>query len=219
MALDKGAAANTVYKGYAPASQITLSARASGGTAPYKYLWNNGAATPAISVSPSTGTNYTVTVTDASGCVVTASKQVNVIDVRCGNSNDKVIVCQVAPGNGKSKSICIASSAVAAQLRNGSSLGECVQAATTNRLTEEAGEELKLLAWPNPSSSTFTLRLNNAVTGTYSMIVRDAVGRVVEQKKWDGERPQEIGANYKPGIYSVSVMAGEKMLNVLVVKQ
>jgi hypothetical protein len=94
-----------------------------------------------------------------------------------------------------------------------------VQAATTNRLTEEAGEELKLLAWPNPSSSTFMLRLNHAVTGTYSMIVRDAVGRVVEQKKWDGERPQEIGANYKPGIYSVSVMAGEKMLNVFVVKQ
>jgi uncharacterized delta-60 repeat protein len=217
--LDNGAAVNTVYKGYVPASQITLTAKPGGGSTPYKYSWNNGAGTPTISVSPSTGTNYSVTVTDASGCVVTASKHVNVIDVSCGNNNDKVIVCQSAPGNGKSKSVCIASSAVAAQLRNGSRLGECMQAAITTRLTEEATEELKLLAWPNPSSSTFTLRLNNAVPGTYSMIVRDALGRVVEQKKLDGERPEEIGVNYKRGIYSVSVVAGEKMLNVLVLKQ
>ena len=218
-ALGKGVDANTIYMGYASAAQITLTAKPGGGTTPYKYLWNNGAGTPAISVSPSTATDYTVTVTDASGCVVTASKHVNVTDVRCGNNNDKVIVCQVAPGNGKFKPVCIASSAVVAQLKNGSRLGECMQGATTNRLTEQTTDELKLLAWPNPTSSTFKLQLNNAAPGAYSLIVRDVLGRVVEQKNLDGERPVEIGRNYKPGTYFVSVLTGAKVLNVLVVKQ
>jgi gliding motility-associated-like protein len=43
----------------------------SGGTAPYNYSWSNGASTQSVS-SLSTG-NYTVTVTDANGCVAVSS--------------------------------------------------------------------------------------------------------------------------------------------------
>lgn len=45
---------------------------------------------------------------DASGCSGTASKLVNVVDVRCGNNLDKVLVCRVPPGNpGNATTNCV----------------------------------------------------------------------------------------------------------------
>ncbi len=45
----------------------TLTASASGGTAPYSYLWSTGATTASTTVTPLVNTTYTVTVTDALG--------------------------------------------------------------------------------------------------------------------------------------------------------
>lgn len=50
-------------------SSATLSASATGGTAPYTYSWSTGATTQNITVSPASNANYTVTVTDAMGNV------------------------------------------------------------------------------------------------------------------------------------------------------
>jgi len=49
-----------------------------GGTAPYTYLWSNGGTTSNISVSPVVTTSYTVTITDANGCITTGSVTVTV---------------------------------------------------------------------------------------------------------------------------------------------
>lgn len=67
-----------------------LSSNASGGSAPYTYLWqpvNQSGAN--ISVTPTTTTTYTVTVTDANGCTNTATVTVNV--------NPPLLVTAVTP--------------------------------------------------------------------------------------------------------------------------
>lgn len=55
-------------------SSTTLTANVSGGTAPFSYLWNNGATTSSIFTGQG---NYTVVVTDAIGCTGTQSYNLN----------------------------------------------------------------------------------------------------------------------------------------------
>jgi hypothetical protein len=54
---------------------VSATLTASGGQS---YLWNTGATTASIVVSPSASTTYIVTATDANGCTATSSKTVSV---------------------------------------------------------------------------------------------------------------------------------------------
>jgi gliding motility-associated-like protein len=55
------------------ADDMTLSAFALGGTAPYNYSWSNGVLTQNQVVNPTVQTSYSVTATDANGCVTSAA--------------------------------------------------------------------------------------------------------------------------------------------------
>lgn len=52
---------------------VLLTASASGGVAPYQYLWNTGSTNDSVTVSNSATANYTVTVTDANGCAIVSN--------------------------------------------------------------------------------------------------------------------------------------------------
>ena len=52
----------------------TITANVSGGTAPYTYLWSNGATTQSIEVVA--GQSYSVTVTDSKGCIIKKESEV-----------------------------------------------------------------------------------------------------------------------------------------------
>ncbi len=88
------------------------------------------------------------------GCTATAQTAVTVIDVRCGNNNDKVEVCH----NGNS--LCIAQSAVQAHLNQGDCLGGCP---CHNRHSQEVDDGSTNVAmssitvFPNPNSGQFTI--------------------------------------------------------------
>jgi subtilisin-like proprotein convertase family protein len=60
----------------------TLNGGATGGTPPYSYLWNNGTSsynTPVQQIIPSGSTTYTLSVTDAFGCLQFTSSDVTVV--------------------------------------------------------------------------------------------------------------------------------------------
>ncbi len=66
-------------------------AQVTGGVSPYSYLWNNGANSPQIS-NLSTG-NYTLTISDSNGCLLSATVQVNQPPPLTIQLNKKNITC------------------------------------------------------------------------------------------------------------------------------
>ena len=61
-------------------ANTVATATPSGGFAPYHYHWSNSGLTSDITVSPAATTQYSVTITDAAGCVATDHMEVAVSD-------------------------------------------------------------------------------------------------------------------------------------------
>jgi len=80
-----------------------LTATVTGGTSPYLLNWNTGASTYTLSPSPTATTNYTITVTDMSGCSGTAVSTVSV------NALPTILINGT---NGGAGNVCLGSSAV-----------------------------------------------------------------------------------------------------------
>lgn len=227
-AVNPGGNANTLYLGYGPAS-VSLTASTSGIIPASNYLWSTGATTASINVSPQAAGiyHYTVTATDANGCIATAEKTITVTDIRCGNKLDKVIVCQVPPGNpGNSHEICISKNAVAAHLRNGSYLGSCNASILTGakksmKQQEEPSASEEILIYPNPNNGSFTLRLSN-LDATEVRII-DQQGKLVSSRRINGiNKSQMISINLAPvakGIYTVQVVSATKTVTTKMIIQ
>ncbi|MBI1288677.1 MAG: T9SS type B sorting domain-containing protein, partial [Flavobacteriales bacterium] len=85
----------------------SLSVNAAGGSAPYTYLWSNGATT--ASVDNVGAGSYSVTVTDANGCTATCSSTVGEpsaisatctkVDGNCQNNNEASVSVAVSGGD------------------------------------------------------------------------------------------------------------------------
>lgn len=201
-AISRGVSENTVYTGYKPASAITLQAMASGGTAPYSYSWSNGLTTRSITVSPGITTTYIVTVTDAAGQTQTASKEIKVLDVRCGNKMDKVtLFYERNTHRSDCQSICVPSHAVALFLNNGWQLGHCTRS--------PGPDELKMIIYPNPSSYGFNVNILSNTSQKVELTVHDICGRLVEKRIVSPNSTVLLGGSYLPGIYWIEARQGK----------
>lgn len=153
-------AKNTIYVGYGPSS-LNITASPSGGTAPFSYVWNSGQASQTIAVSQAG--IYSVLIIDAKSCQTTVTIEIKMINVQCGNSGDKVMVCH----NGQE--ICVSSTAVQSHLNHGDKLGTCVS--TTNKevsdktLISTNTTSGNITVYPNPVSSVVYVNLNEVHTG------------------------------------------------------
>lgn len=76
-------------------TSATITASATGGNAPYQYLWSNNLGTgPVKVVSPSQTTTYSVTVTDVLGCTDSKSTTVTVLNKPVSSAvNDGPLTC------------------------------------------------------------------------------------------------------------------------------
>lgn len=222
-AYSTGVNANTIYVGWAPASKITYAATGvTGGQPPYTYLWtapglaivgaNNASS---VQLTGTTAGSYTLTLSlkDAYGCEKVLTKTVNVMDIRCGNTLDKVTVCQTQPQK-NSVTLCISGDAVATQLAKGCYLGVCRPSTSVTRMspnaTEPTVEALSLKALPNPTSGHFTVEVTSPNTEKATLQVFDLFGRLLEQRTVQPGSTTKIGATYQPGSYLVRVTQGSE---------
>ena len=193
----------TIFYGFGDES-ATLTAIADGGTGQYSYLWSNNATTQTITVNPTTTTTYTVTVTDECNNTVSDEVTVNVIDVRCGKNNNKVLVCH------KGKTICISPNAVQTHLNNhGDYLGSCGDQLVT------LPTEYELHAnYPNPFNPTTRIDYSLPFDSKVSLQIFDILGRemitLVDENQRAGYYTIDFNAsNLASGIYYYRMVAGD----------
>jgi len=200
---------NTLYIGYGPTS-LTITATPNGGTAPYRYVWNTGDTTAAISISAA-GT-YSVTVTDSKGCTATASIVMKTLDVRCGNNLNKVKICH----NGKS--ICISSGDVQNHLNHGDYLGDCTQGARQANTTAAGNDNATIInVYPNPVNETLTIRLGPLNTGAV-MQLYNANGVLVKTERLVNSTTTLSVRSLAAGMYYISIKNGSATFMHKIVK-
>lgn len=218
-ALPQGTLANTVYPAYAPASSLTLTASVSGGTAPYSYTWSGGGTASTKMVSPTVSTSYTVTVQDNNGCLGTATRMVNVMDVSGGKKGDKIVICHKGDHE-----LTIGSSGVSDHLLHGDMLGGCADGARPNTrvngVSDDAENTLSVRTGANPARNHFDLQINGKAGMPVQVRVFDLLGRIVETKSAvQSNQTLRIGASYNPGRYVVEIVQGGERQTLRLVKE
>jgi hypothetical protein len=169
----------TIAIGYGAQSfQFSAAENPSGGI---NYSWTpssglsstNGRSTVFTPTEEGTFT-FAVEVTNQYGCSSISDVIVQVIDVRCGNKNNKVKVCHTVGRHAVES--CVASSAVPAMLLTGGKLGPC---SADENPTDPTSESV-LAAYPNPFESVLNLQFKLPVSdGNVRLVISDLLGRSV----------------------------------------
>ncbi|MFN0217052.1 MAG: LamG-like jellyroll fold domain-containing protein [Saprospiraceae bacterium] len=216
-----------VYLGYDPAECIDLTVTVEGGSAPYSFLWSNGATTATISVCPTAITIYSVSVTDTGGATGTDNVTVEVVDVRCGNGMDKVNICHIPPNNPNNpQTQCVAPNAVSDHLAHGDYLGVCGTSPCSggqsriparNRATTATGAGTHYMAIiPNPAGKMVTFHLHGFEDEAVELTLLDYSGKAVWQKnlkKGHHELKLDLsGSDFASGVYFVKASSAGYML-------
>lgn len=231
---------NTIYIGYGNNS-IRLVAFATGGVAPYKYKWSTGDTTRFIRVRhdiPGSYT-YTVTVTDSKGCVLTATRVVIAIDIYCDNplkdfitqyfpwlltetwiqelikSTSQVKLC--INGN----ATCVSRESVSTALSGGAMLGSCGSEILTQRIPEAGRSNVNatLEVTPNPSNHSFTVRLKEHRSKTYTVRVFSTDGRLLHTSNRINASYYTFGNELRAGVYFCEILSGDEKNIFRIVKQ
>jgi hypothetical protein len=127
--LETGLPLDTIALGYG-AQSVSLAAVDAGGAD--AYVWTPAAGLNAngsnATFAPNGAGSFSLSVlaTSANGCAASVAKTVNVIEARCGNKGDKVLVCNATGSDSNpGAQLCVSENAVPAFLKKGAKLGAC----------------------------------------------------------------------------------------------
>ena len=176
---------------------------ASGGTPPLAYLWSNGATTEDLSgLSPG---NFTVTVTDASGCPQNAFASITeppvlvvlaptVTDETATGANDGTITVNTPTGGTQPYGYGWQPGGLTTQNISGLSPGaytltvtdanNCTATVTDTVMAapigiEEVAFDLTFNVYPNPNDGNFVVKIQNLKGDDYNLEVRNIIGQLV----------------------------------------
>jgi rhamnogalacturonan endolyase len=216
-----GANEKTIFIGYGAQEVILTATNPETGItykwSPSTYLSDDAIANPVF--TPTTPGIYTVEATAANeyGCTSTASVTITVIDVRCGNEMNKVMICH------KSKINCISSGSVQDHLAHGDNLGSCggenatsSRSAGNNMAIEQS--KTRLSAYPNPLNAQSKVVFQLAKAGKYSLAVYDMKGALINvigngQAQSNKQISYNLDASkYSKGLYFIKLMTETEIL-------
>jgi hypothetical protein len=207
---------NTIYIGYGSAS-LSIIAAPAGGTAPYTYAWSSNQVTQTISVVAA-GT-YTAVVTDAKGCQTTTAIVIKTINVQCGNSNDKVMVCH----NGKE--ICVSSNSVQSHLDHGDKLGSCSTTAvsmvgkdSSKILISEENTVQDVAVHPNPVTSLLNIKVNEVHSGA-TLELYNSLGMKVQSQALNNTSEVMSLDRFPSGLYFLNITNGNETTVKKIIKE
>ncbi|MGZ8544993.1 MAG: T9SS type A sorting domain-containing protein, partial [Flavisolibacter sp.] len=206
-----GTQPNTIYLGFGSAS-LTLQAQVIGGQAPFSYSWSNGSNKNSLIVTPSFGGvhHYSVTVTDALGCMATINVMVKVIDVRCDNS--KILVCKNEPVT--QATLCVTRQEAENLLTQGYGLGPC-----STPVMQDSLMYFSVRVKPNPSPTHFTLNIHHIYKDPLIISIYDMTGRLIETIRLHTQQIEiALGHHYRPGVYIAEVSCGRYKKQLKLVK-
>lgn len=225
-----------VFPGYVgPGDSLchTLNGSASGGTPGYTYQWSypgiaNAGSSASLTVCPDTTTEYTLTVTDANGCVCTSTQIVHAYNVSTCNANgNKILVCHVPPGNPANEhNVCIGASAVQPHVLGANGHGTCYLGPCgydpctgskngADQVAVELSSGLEVEAYPNPFSQSTTIEFSVEKITTVKIEVYSAtgvkIGELFNQEVEPGTPYQATleAGTLSDGVYLYNLVTGD----------
>lgn len=168
----------TVFYGYDPEACVTISPTFEELFPPYTYLWSTGETTESITVCPEPGygmktlAEYSVIITDSRGFSGSASMIVDIIDIRCGKKNDKVLLCV---NDNNPHTICVSPNSVPAHLAKGATLGDCGD----GKPIGFGYGEFEIKVYPNPNNGYFTIQGSLPSNEKSELIIRNILGQTI----------------------------------------
>ncbi len=207
------------------------------------YTWNTGAFSPNISVSPSANTTYSVTGSNANGCIGTAVQAivVNPLPTVTVNSSAPNEMCNgevqtlTAGGNGVTFQWIVGTTGMImsgnpVNINPSSTTIYTVTATGANgcsnktTITQNVGECVGLKentlkgvkVYPNPTAGEFTVELNNTLNKTID--VTDIAGRIISSASSNQSVVKVNISNLANGIYYVKIQSNNATEVIKVVK-